>query len=217
MITFTNALKIGCAQILFFILTVCAHGAVPPGYTLVYTGNLYGPTIVSGSWTGGNISSLNPAGQSFTQALGYWEVALNTLNWGYWPDVWLSGAINNQRTTDSAEVGVLDAGPMTGITQHVKVLTPQGQELLSLIQPTPRGINQGAHIFGCLITTNLITFTLDNVVLWTAATPPEATQPLFAFCNFVPATTPPTAGAITTATIRCYVPPSSLPVPSPTP
>jgi hypothetical protein len=217
MITFTNALKMGCVQILFFILTVCAHGAAPPGYNLVYTGNLYGPTIVSGSWTGGNISSLNPTGQSFTQALGYWEVALNTLNWGYWPDVWLSGSISHQRTTDSAELGVLDAGPMTGITQHVKVLSPQGQELLSLIQPTPRGVNQGAHIFGCLITTNLITFMLDNVVLWTAATPPEATQPLFAFCNFVPATTPPTAGAITAATIRCYAPPSSLPVSSPTP
>jgi hypothetical protein len=219
MMTFMNVLKRGRGQLqllAFFILTVGAQGA-PPGYTLVYTGNLYGPTMVSGSWTGGNVSSLNFAGQGFTQALGYWEIALNTINWGYWPDAWLSGSIDKNRTTDSAELGVVDAGPMTGITQHVKVLSPQGQELLSLIHPTPRGVNSGTHIFACLIKADFITFSLDSTVLWTAPTPPEATQPLFAFCNFVTATVPPTAGAITAATVRCYAPPSALPGSTPTP
>jgi hypothetical protein len=218
MMTFINVLKRGCGrlQILaFFILTVSAHGAAPPGYTLVYTGNFYGPTSVSGNWTGGNVSSLNSAGQGFTQALGYWEISLNTINWGYWPDAWLSGSIDKNRTTDSAELGVVDAGPMTGITQHVKVLSPQGQELLSLIQPTPRGVNSGTHVFACLIKADIITFSLDNTVLWTAPTPPEATQPLFAFCNFVTATVPPTAGAITAATVRCYAPPSAGSSPTP--
>jgi hypothetical protein len=69
-------------------------------------------------------SSLNYAGQGFTQALGYWEVVLNTNNWGYWPDIWLSGSTGKQRTTDCAELGVLDAGPMTAILQHIKVLSP---------------------------------------------------------------------------------------------
>ena len=58
---------------------------------------------------------------------------------------------------------MVDAGPMTAIHQHVKVLSPQGQELLSLLQPTIRGVNQGSHVFGCLIKTDLITFSLDNV------------------------------------------------------
>jgi hypothetical protein len=109
----------------------------------------------------------------------------------------------NQFQADSAELGVLEAGPMTGIHQHIKVLSPQGQEILSLLQPTLRGVNQGVHVFGCLITAGLITFSLDNSVLWTAATPPEATQPLFALCNFVVAKTPPDPGAITAAVINC--------------
>jgi hypothetical protein len=219
MMTGINALKLGWKQLpilVFFVLTLCAHGA-PPGYTRVYTGNFYGPTNVNGSWTGGYFSSLNSAGQGFTQALGYWEVVLNTNNWGYWPDIWLSGSINQQRTANSAELGVLESGPMTGIHQHIKVLSPEGQEILSLLQPTLRGVNQGVHVFGCLITAGLITFSLDNSVLWTAATPPEATQPLFALCNFVVAKTPPDPGAITAAVINCYVPPTSATSPSPSP
>ena len=217
--TAITVLKIGWKQVpilVLFLFTLCAHGAAPLGYTLVYKGNFYGPTAVNGSWTGGYFSSLNSAGQGFTQALAYWEVVLITNNWGYWPDIWLSGSINKTRITNSAELGVVDAGPMTAIHQHVKVLSPQGQELLSLLQPTIRGVNQGSHVFGCLIKTDLITFSLDNVVLWTAATPPEATQPLFAFCNFVVAKTPPDPGAITSAVINCYVPPTSTPSPSPT-
>jgi hypothetical protein len=219
MMTVMNVLKIGRLKwpiLVFLLSTLCAHGA-PPGYKLVYTGNFYGPTFVSGSWTGGYLSSLNSAGQGFTQALGYWEVVLNTNNWGYWPDIWLSGSINKQRTTDSAELGILDAGPMTGINQHVKVLSPQGQELLSSLQPTLRGVTQGVHVFGCLIRSDFITFSLDNIVLWTVATPPEATQPLFPFCNFVVAKTPPDPGAITAAVVNCYVPPTSGSSPSPTP
>jgi len=218
MMTVINVLKTGWKQLeilVFFLLTLSADGA-PPGYTLVYTGNFNGPTNVNGSWTGGNFSGLNYAGQGFTQALGYWEVVLKTNNWGYWPDIWLSGSTDKQRTTDSAELGVLDAGPMTAIRQHIKVLSPEGQELFSLLQPTLRGVNQGVHVFGCLIKADLITFSLDNSVLWTAATPPEATQPLFALCNFVVATIPPDPGAITTAVINCYVPPS-VTSPSPTP
>ncbi len=219
MMTVINFLKIGWKQLqilVFFLLTLCAHGA-PPGYTLVYTGNFYGPTNVNGSWTSGYFCSLNSAGQGFTQALGYWEVVLNTNNWGYWPDIWLSGSIDKTRTTDSAELGVLDAGPMTAIRQHIKVLSPEGQELLSLLHPTLRGVNQGVHVFGCLIKADFITFSLDNTVMWTAATPPEATQPLFAFCNFVVAKIPPDPGAITTAVINCYVPPTSVTSPSPKP
>jgi hypothetical protein len=219
MMTAMNVLKIGWKQLqilVFFLLTLCAHGA-PPGYTLAYTGNFYGPSNVNGSWTGGNFSSLNSAGQGFTQALGYWEVVLNTNNWGYWPNIWLSGSIGTARTTNSAELGVLDAGPMTAIRQHVKVLSPEGEELLSLLQPTLRGVNQGVHVFGCLIKADLITFSLDNTVLWTAATPPESTQPLFPLCNFVVATIPATPGAITAAVINCYLPPTSVTSPSPTP
>ena len=219
MMTVINVSKMGWKQVqvlVFFLLTLCAHGA-PPGYKLVYTGNFYGPTLVNGSWTSGNFSSLNSAGQGFTQALGYWEVVLNTNNWGYWPTVWLSGSLNQQRTTDSAELGVLDAGPMTAIVQHVKVLSPQGQELLSLLQPTVRGVNQGTHVFGCLIQADFITFSLDNTMLWTAPTPPEATQPLFASCNFVVASVPVNPGAITAAVVNCYVPPTPVIIPSPTP
>ena len=76
MITGINALKLGWKQLpilVFFVLTLCAHGA-PPGYIRVYTGNFYGPTNVNGSWTGGYFSSLNSAGQGFTQALGYWVI-----------------------------------------------------------------------------------------------------------------------------------------------
>ncbi len=218
MMTAINASKIGSRQFLvlaFFLLTVCAHGA-PPGYTLVYSDNFYGHTNVNNvSWTGAYFSSLNSAGQGFTKALGYWEVVLNTNNWGYWPDIWLSGSVDRRRTTGSAELGVLEAGPMTGIGQHIKVLSPVGQELVSLLHTRPGGVSKGVHVFGCLIKADFITFSIDNQLLWTAATPPEATQPLFAFCNFVVATTPPDPGANTTATVSCYVP--SSPSPSPTP
>ena len=207
----------GTLQVLiFFLLTLCAHSA-PPGYTLAYSGNFYGPTNVNGSWTGGYFSSLNSAGQGFTQALGYWEVTLNTNNWGYWPEIWLSGSVDKQRTTNSAELGVLEAGPMTGIGQHLKVLTPEGQELISLLNTRPGGVNSGVHVFGCLIKADFITFSIDNNVMWTVATPPEATQPLFALCNFVVAKVPPDPGAITAAIIKCYVPPPLLTSPSPTP
>jgi hypothetical protein len=126
MISLIDVFKIGWKQLqilVFFLLTLCAYGA-PAGYTLVYTGKFSGPTLVNGSWTSGYFSSLNYAGQGFTQALGYWEVVLNTNNWGYWPDIWLSGSTGKQRTTDWAELGVLDAGPMTAILQHIKVLSP---------------------------------------------------------------------------------------------
>ena len=203
--------------LVFFLLTLCVQSAAPPGYTQVYSNNFYGPTTNNSSWTGGYISSLNSAGQGFTQALGYWEVVLSTNNWGYWPDIWLSGSVDKHRTTNSAELGVLEAGAMTGIGQHVKVLTPEGQELVSLLHTRPGGVTYGIHVFGCLIKADFITFSIDNLVIWTAATPPEATQPLFALCNFVAAKTPPDPGAITAATIRCYLPPSSLTNPSPTP
>ena len=203
----------------FFLLTLCVQSAVPPGYTQVYSNNFYGPTTNANNsiWTGGYISSLNYAGQGFSQALGYWEVVLSTNNWGYWPEIWLSGSVGKQRITNSAELGVLEAGAMTGIGQHVKVLTPKGQELVSLLHTRPGGVTYGIHVFGCLIKADFITFSIDNLVIWTAATPPEATQPLFALCNFVAAKTPPDPGAITAATIRCYLPPSSLTNPSPTP
>ena len=203
----------------FFLLTLRATGAAPPGYTQVYSNNFYGPTTSANNsiWTGGYISSLNYAGQGFSQALGYWEVVLSTNNWGYWPEIWLSGSVGKQRITNSAELGVLEAGAMTGIGQHVKVLTPKGQELVSLLHTRPGGVTYGIHVFGCLIKADFITFSIDNLVIWTAATPPEATQPLFALCNFVAAKTPPDPGAITAATIRCYLAPSSLTNPSPTP
>jgi hypothetical protein len=194
--------------IVFFLLTLCAHGA-PPGYTLVYSKNFYGPTNVNSAWTSGYFSSLNFAGQGFTQALAYWEVVLNTNSWGYWPDIWLSGSVVQQRTTNSAELAVLEAGPMTGIGQHVKVLNSEGQELISLLHTRPGGVSAGVHVFGCLIKADFITLSLDNNVMWTVATPPEATQPLFPFCNFVVAKTPPDPGAITTALINCYVPPGT--------
>jgi hypothetical protein len=197
--------------LLFFLLTLCAQSAAPPGYTQVYSNNFYGPTINASStsvWTGGYLSSLNFAGQGFSQALGYWEVVLSTNNWGYWPDIWLSGAVGKLRTTNSAELGVLENGAMTGIGQHVKVLTPDGQELVSLLHTRPGGVTFGIHTFGCLVNADFITFSIDNLVIWTAATPPEATQPLFALCNFVAAKTPPDPGANTSATIRCYVPPA---------
>jgi hypothetical protein len=219
MMTVINVLKIGWKQLqvlVFFLLTLCAHSA-PPGYTLVHTDHFFGPTYVNLSWTGGYFSSLNSAGQGFTQALGYWEVILNTNNWGYWPDIWLSGSVNNRRTTNSAELGVLEAGPMIGIGQHIKVLSPEGKELASLLHTRWGGVSQGVHVFGCLIKADIITFSIDNNVTWTVASPPEATQPLFAFCNFVVASVPPDPGAITTAIIRCYVPPSSFTSPSPTP
>jgi hypothetical protein len=72
------------------------------------------------------------------------------------------------------------------------------------------------HVFGCLIKADFITFSIDNLVIWTAATPPEATQPLSVLCNFVAAKTPADPGAITTEAISCYLPPSSLTSPSPT-
>lgn len=220
MINVISVLRIGWKQLpvlVFFLLTLCAHSAPPPGYTLAYSGNFDGATYLNGSWTSGYYSSLNSAGQGFTQALGYWEVTLNTNNWGYWPNIWLSGSVDKQRITDSAELGVLEAGPMTGLGQHVKVLSPEGQELVSLLHLWPSGVNQGVHVLGCLIQANLITFSLDNNVLWTAGTPPEATEPLFVFCNFVVAQVPPAPGAITSAIVKCYVPPSPLPSPSPTP
>ena len=204
--------------LVLFLLTLRVHSAAPPGYTLVYSNNFYGPTTNANnsSWTGGYVSSLNFAGQGFRQALGYWEVVLYTNNWGYWPDIWLSGSVDKQRTINSAELGVLEAGAMTGLGQHVKVLTPKGQEVVSLLHTRPGGVTWGVHVFGCLIKADFITFSLDNLVIWTVATPPEATQPLFALCNFVAAKMPPDPGAITTATISCYVP-QSLPSPSPTP
>jgi hypothetical protein len=217
---FVNHPHYGPFQVLvFFLLTLCGQSAAPPGYTQVYSNNFYGPATnaSNSSWTGGYISSLNSAGQGFSQALGYWEVVLSTNNWGYWPDIWLSGSLDKQRTTNSAELGVLEAGAMTGIGQHVKVLTPEGQELVSLLHTRPGGVTFGIHVFGCLIKADFITFSIDNLVIWTAATPPEATQPLFVLCNFVAAKTPPDPGAITAATVTCYVPPSSLTTPSPTP
>jgi hypothetical protein len=218
MMTFINASKIGSKQFLvlaFFLLTVCAHGA-PPGYTLVYTNNFNGHTNVSNtSWGGSNFSSLNAAGEGFTTALGYWEVVLTTNNWGYWPDIWLSGSVDKHRTSSAAELGVLEAGPMTGIGQHVKVLSPAGQELVSLLHTRPGGVSQGTHVFGCLIKADLITFSIDNQLMWTAPTPPEASKPLFVYCNFVVATTPPDPGANTAAIVRCYVPSSSSPSPTP--
>src|ERR1700756_3384506 len=103
----------GALQIVlvFFFLTLHVHSAAPPGYTLAYSNNFYGPTTNANnsSWTGGYVSSLNFAGQGFRQALGYWEVVLYTNNWGYWPDIWLSGAVDKQRTINSAELGVLEA------------------------------------------------------------------------------------------------------------
>jgi hypothetical protein len=204
--------------LVFFLLTLCGQSAAPPGYTKVYSNNFYGPTVNASStstWTGGYLSSLNFAGQGFSQALGYWEVVLSTNNWGYWPDIWLSGSVSKQRTINSAELGVLENGAMTGINQHVKVLTADGQELVSLLHTRPGGVTYGIHVLGCLIKADFITFSIDNSVIWTAATPPEATQPLFALCNFVAAHTPPDPGAITAATINCYVPPSSLSLISP--
>jgi hypothetical protein len=195
--------------IVFFLLTLCAHSAPPPGYTLVYTDNFYGPSNVNSTWTGGYSSSLNFAGQGFSQALGYWEFVLTTNNWGYWPDIWLSGSVDKQRTTNSAELAVLEAGPMTGIGQHLKVLTPEGQELITSLHTRPGGVSAGTHVFGCLINADFITYSIDNNVMWTVATPPEATQPLFALCNFVVAKVPPDPGANTTALIRCYVPPAT--------
>ena len=116
MMTFINASKIGSKQFLvlaFFLLTVCAHGAPPPGYTLVYTNNFYGHTNASNTSLGGsNFSGLNAAGQGFTMALGYWEIVLTTNNWGYWPDVWLSGSVDKHRTGGSAELETVS--PMPG-------------------------------------------------------------------------------------------------------
>ena len=203
--------------LVFFLLTLCAQSAAPPGYTQVYSNNFYGPTTNANnsSWTGGYISSLNSAGQGFSQALGYWEVLLSTNNWGYWPDIWLSGSVAKQRTTNSAELAVLEAGAMTGIGQHIKVLTPAGQELVSLLHTRPGGVTFGVHVFGCLIKADFITFSIDNLVIWAGVTPPEATQPLFVLCNFVAAKTPPDPGAITTATISCYAPPFTSPSPTP--
>ena len=68
--------------LVFFLLTLCVQSAVPPGYTQVYSNNFYGPTTNANNsiWTGGYISSLNYAGQGFSQALGYWEVVLSTNN-----------------------------------------------------------------------------------------------------------------------------------------
>ena len=107
MMTVINLLKTGWKRLLIpplFLFAVCAYGA-PTGYTLVYTGNFNSPTNVSGTLTGGNFSSLNSAGQGFMQALGYWEVVLNTNSWGYWPSVWLSGSISGARTTQFGGAG----------------------------------------------------------------------------------------------------------------
>jgi hypothetical protein len=193
----------------FFVLTLCAHSAPPPGYTLVYSGNFSSPTNVNSAWTSGYFSSLNFTGQGFKQALGYWEVVLNTNSWGYWPDIWLTGSVDRQRVTNSAELGVLEAGAMTGIGQHVKVLSSTGQELVSSLHTRPGGVSAGVHVIGCLIQTDFITFSIDNNLMWKVATPPEATRPLCAFCNFVVAKVPPDPGAITAALITCYALPGS--------
>jgi hypothetical protein len=136
-------------------------------------------------------------------------VVLNTNSWGYWPDIWLSGSVDRQRVSDSAELGVLEAGAMTGIGQHVKVLSSAGQELVSLLHTRPGGVSAGAHVFGCLIKADFITFSIDNNVMWTVATPPEATRPLCVFCNFVVAKVPPDPGANTAALVTCYVLPGA--------
>ena len=108
--TAITVLKIGWKQVpilVFFLFTLCAHGAAPLGYTLVYKGNFYGPTAVNGNWDR----------RIFFQPQFRWsrllrtsvcvsEVVLMTNNGGYWPVIRLSRSIKEARITNSAELAV---------------------------------------------------------------------------------------------------------------
>jgi hypothetical protein len=167
-------------------------------------------------WRSGLISSVDPSGNGFTQALGYWETRL----WlppgaGVWPAFWLEGVTSLQRSkrvTNICEIDALEAYgvDMTKAHQNVHIWTPNGAQAQAWGHTsTIAGMTSGWHTYAVQITATYLNFFIDDVLQWQLSTPPEALEPMYCMVNLArgggwPSSDTPDPSSMYIDYVRCY-------------
>jgi len=151
----------------------------------VLTIQAYQDPAINNHWRSGLLSSVDPSGNGFSLALGYWECRMMLPSGqGVWPAFWLDGVagINKKRTTNSPEIDILEAFglDMTVAHHYVHVWTPGGKDVWG-VGLTTTGVNlaNAWHTYGCLVNADYIHFFFDGLEVSKTPTPSEARLPLY--------------------------------------
>jgi beta-glucanase (GH16 family) len=151
----------------------------------VLTISAYQDPMIANHWRSGLLSSADYQGGGFSQALGYWECRMMLPSGaGVWPAFWLAGVngINKTRTTNSAEIDILEAFgiDMTIAHHYTHIWAPNGSQVSSTGSATTQaGMTTGFHVYGCLVNADFIHFYYDGVEVASTPTQPEEKLPLY--------------------------------------
>jgi hypothetical protein len=170
---------------------------------------------VSNHWRSGLLASVNPQGIGFSQALGYWECALQWMGGlGTWPAFWLNGlGWTKTPRTNVAEIDILEAYGVNASIAHqsIHVWSPAGWQLSGAGSYTTQDLTNTPHIFSCLINTDLIHYYIDGQQVWSTPTPPEAAEPLYCMVDLAlgggwPITNTSNPSYMYVEYVRCWAP-----------
>ncbi len=160
-----------------------------PGFPFAYTPN--GLQIIAkkdsnGQWRGGLLSSRDPQGRGFAQALGYFECRMKMPSGpGVWPAFWLYALDdpNLKAEIDVVEyygqfptsyVSTAQLWPKSSAYQH-----SYSQKIIN----TTGDLSAAFHTYGVEITTANIVFYFDRQPVFTTIAQPPMLQPLSILLN----------------------------------
>jgi beta-glucanase (GH16 family) len=136
-------------------------------------------------WRSGLLSSVDPHGNGFSVALGYFECRMKLASGaGVWPAFWLMSlnSVDKNRTTNSAEIDILEEYGVNSTLAHqtVHVWKPKGGELHAIGHASKlEGMTSDFHDYGCLIAKDYIHFYFDGQQIWQTATSVEDLEPFY--------------------------------------
>ena len=150
----------------------------------ILTIQAYQDPAINNHWRSGLLSSVDPNGNGFSQALGYWECRMQLPSGaGVWPAFWLDGVngISKTRTTNTAEIDILEAFgvDMTQAHHNTHIWGPHSQVSWTSNVTTQAGMTTGFHVYGCLVNADFIHFYYDGVEVANTPTLPEEKLPLY--------------------------------------
>jgi len=141
--------------------------------------------LVSGTWEGGILSSIDNTGVGFTQQYGYfeWKMQLSPVAGGNWPAAWLLAAchIPFPGTCDDVEVDVLEQfgnfkpSQLNSVYHHWISPTPVAVEYAAMAGE----MITGYHLYGVDIEADFTTIYFDRYPIQRFATPTELKTPMY--------------------------------------
>jgi len=164
-------------------------------------------------WRSALLSSVDPDGNGFSQALGYWECAMRVPGGvGTWPSFWLLGVNGLHHNGSYCEIDVEESWGEDPDNPHFNIirLDQDGHRISGIGSCSQSTITDRIHVFGCWVGRDYVHYYIDGVETWKTPTPPEALLPLYCLIDLAligESGRTPNPSYLSVDYIRCYAPP----------